>query len=170
MSEQPPPTKEELMGKLEDLRRGFADMRDRAAKHAAPRPGSRWRIICLLVGLPIASAIGVWIVWESILFSLLAAVGALVVVVLVLTRGPLPPSLQPGTRSWEARLTVDVLDRVISRLTSERVATLDPAEQARRDREIAFLREQRHEYQIVWGSEDPSPGKGCIEYTPYEEP
>ncbi len=176
MSEQlPPPTNQELRAKAEELQRGFAELRDRAARHALKEtsrpPGPQWGFISLMTGIPVGAAVGGWFLFGSILASLLAAVGAALiffaVFAFIVLRGPVPPSLKPGTRAWEAKLTVQLLERVLTRLAAERSAAQDPADQARREREIEFLRGQLREQQLIWGSEDPSPGKGYIQYEPY---
>ena len=171
MTDQPsskePPSKEELMARLQDLHARAVDLRDRAEAQArAQRPGPKWGLIALLFGLPIAAGVLATMALDSILLGVLAGVVVFVALVVMLSRNA-PASTRPGTRAWEARLTAELLDRVIAQRTEEQAATQNEQKRARFDREIAFLEEQRAENHAIWASEDPAPGKGYVGFTPY---
>ena len=165
-ADEPPPTEEQLLARLENLHGQAVELRDRAAARGAGR-GLRWGVIFFLIGLPIGVGVAITFAANSILWGVLAGVATFVLVVAILMRNS-PASLQPGTRAWEAKLTAELLDRVISSRLAEREATHDPEGRARLEREIAFLRGQRGQHALVWASEDPSPGKGEISYKPYD--
>lgn len=165
-ADEPPPTKEQLLARLENLHGQAVELRDRAAARGSG-PGLRWGVIFLMIGLPIGVGGGITFAVSSILWGVLAGVAALVLVLAILLRNT-PASLQPGTRAWESKLTAELLDRIIASRLAERDAIQDPEGRARLDREIAFLRGQRGQHALVWASEDPSPGKGEISYKPYD--
>ena len=153
------------MARLQDLHTRAVDASERA-KALSRGSGPRWGMIVLVFGLPIAAGIGVAMVLHSILFGVLASVAAVVVLVVLLSRNG-PASTKPGTRAWEAKLTAELLDRVIVQRTAEQMQTNDTNKRARLDREIAFLKEQLAENHAVWAAQDPSPGKGYVGFTPY---
>src|SRR5262245_22960464 len=151
MTEQPPPTKEELMARLQDLHAKAVDLRDRANAQTR-KSGPRWGMIALVFGLPVAAGVLVSMALQSILFGVLAGVALLVVLVMVLSKNA-PASTKPGTRAWEAKLTAELLDRVIVQRTAEQMQTQHTNKRARFDREIAFLKQQLDENQAVWAAE-----------------
>ncbi len=106
---------------------------------------------------------------RSVLFAILALVGALIAAIaLALKLSPTPAHLQPGTRSWEAQMTLPALRAVIASRRAERGGVTDPAQRGRLDREIAFLSDQRDELERVAASNDSSPGAGYVGFKPYD--
>jgi len=156
------------MARLQDLHAKAVDLRDRANAQARGS-GPKWGMIALVFGLPIVAGVLANLVLHSILLSILIAVAVLVVLVMVLSKNA-PASTRPGTRAWEAKLTAELLDRVIVQRTAEQMEMQHAPKRERLDREIAFLKQQLAENQAVWASQDPSPGKGYVGFTPYDGP
>ncbi|MBK9032218.1 MAG: hypothetical protein IPL61_13015 [Myxococcales bacterium] len=166
--EGPPPSKEELIARLEALKGRTEDLLDRARAHARPSPAVIILRVFMLFGLPILVAIGVYLATRSVLFALLALVGALIAAIAIaLKLSPTPAHMKPGTRSWEAQMTLPALRAVIASRLAERGGGADPAKRRRLDREIAFLTDQRDELERVAASNDGSPGKGYVGFKPY---
>ena len=133
--------------------------------------GVRFDRILLMFGLPIAAGVATGYLTHSILFGILAGVGAFIVVLAVaLKLTPTPAHMKPGTRAWEAKLTADLLIRTIDQRLAQKRQTTDASKVAQLDREIAFLSAQVDENTAIWQANDPSPGKGYVGFTPYNGP
>ena len=70
-------------------------------------------------------------------------------------------SFPPGSRAFEAYLTLDILANVVRDLHAER-ATADPARQAAIERELAFYEEEARRLQAIVDARDVSPGQGYV--------
>jgi hypothetical protein len=79
-------------------------------------------------------------------------------IAVALKLSPTPAHLKPGTRSWEAQMTLPALQAVIAARRAERGGVTDPARRGRLDRELAFLTDQRDELERVAASNDSAPG------------
>jgi hypothetical protein len=95
-------------------------------------------------------------------------IGIVVVVVIVAgvvaglkSSGP-PSKFPPGTRAWEAELTMGPLMLAIQVRLSERDRTTDPDARAKLDRDIEFLSKQVDENQKIVDAGDLSPGRGYV--------
>lgn len=164
-----PPSQEELIARLEALKDKTEALRERARAHARP---SRIEIALrasLLFGPPLIVAVGVFLATRSVLFAILALVGALIAAIAIaLKLSPTPAHLKPGTRSWEAQMTLPALRSVIASRRAERGGITDPERRGRLDREIAFLAAQRDELERVAASNDSAPGAGYVGFKPYD--
>jgi hypothetical protein len=168
-TEPTPPSKEELMARLQDLHGRAVELRDRAnAQAKAQQGGLKWGRILFLFGAPLAAGIGVGKATGSTLYGALAGIAVMVVVIIVLSKlSPTPASLKPGTRAWEAKMTAGLLENIIAQRRSEQAAAAGN-QRDKLGREIAFLEEQLAENNRVWAAEDASPGKGYVGFKPYE--
>ncbi|MFO7567594.1 MAG: hypothetical protein R6X02_33430 [Enhygromyxa sp.] len=75
--------------------------------------------------------------------------------------GGMPLSFPPGSRAFEAYLTLDILANVVRDLHAER-ATADPARCAVIERELAFYDEEAKRLQAIVDARDVSPGQGYV--------
>jgi hypothetical protein len=161
-----PPTKEELMARLQDLHGRAVELRDRANAQARAQSGVKWGRVLLIFGLPIGAAVGVYLGTHSILFTVLGFLAGFIAIVMIASRNA-PAGTRPGTRAWEAKMNVDLLERVIAQRHVEKQQTQDPAKRARFDREIAHLTTQLADNTVIWQSGDASPGKGYVGFDAY---
>jgi hypothetical protein len=76
--------------------------------------------------------------------------------------GGLGAGLKPGSRAWEASLTLDPLGKCIASRRAELATATDPARKDRLQRELAFLEKQIPELQAIVAANDGSPGRGYI--------
>jgi putative ABC transport system permease protein len=98
-----------------------------------------------------------------VLLGILISVGVLIAIVAFLAKtAPSVASHKPGTRAWEAKLTAELLDRVIAQRKVEQASIGDARKRERMDREIKFLQVQLIDNMAVWAAEDASPGKGYV--------
>ena len=88
--------------------------------------------------------------------------GFVVVVGLVVVLGGGGPAFKPGTRAWEAQLTMDPLVKTIASRKQELATETDDRKKDRLQREITFLEMQIPELQTIIDARDASPGKGYI--------
>jgi hypothetical protein len=72
------------------------------------------------------------------------------------------PPFPPGTRAFEAFLTLDPLVKTIASRKAQLAAATDAARKDRLTREIAFLEKQVPELQAIVAARDTSPGRGYI--------
>lgn len=165
-----PPSQEELMARLQELKAKANDLQDRIhAKQQAQKSGPKWGLIAIVFGVPIVAAIAVYKVTGSVLFGIGAAIGAFVVSVAIMLRlTPKTPSLTPGTAAWEAKMNAGLLETVIAQRMGERDRESDANKRGKKDREIAFLQEQLAQARATWGAEDASPGRGYVGFKPYD--
>jgi NADPH:quinone reductase-like Zn-dependent oxidoreductase len=171
MAEKERPVSEEerqqLLAKYEELLGRTHKLQGDLKAHA---PGRRWDLIAAVLG---ASVLGAWLfhMWQGgVLWTIIGAVMGFAVTFLVLAMlTPLHGSQVPGTRSWEASLTLDPLMSCQINRRIERARTTDQNLAALLDREIDFLEKQKQELIIIATSGDRSPGKGYIGFTPYQE-
>lgn len=165
MTTDTPPTREELIARLQDLDARAKNLQARMQ----PQPsGVRWGRLLLMFGLPIAAGIVSHMAAHSLLVAILSAIGVFIVVIAIAIKmTPVPAHMKPGTRAWEAKLTADVLIRTIEQRVAEKGAA-DGARRERLEREIAFLSKQVDENTATWMSGDMSPGKGYVGFTPYD--
>jgi hypothetical protein len=96
-----------------------------------------------------------------------AVVGGIVALISVLMRsgggsGAPGAGLRPGTRAWEASMTLDVLAKAIDDRRAELHVEADPAKKDRLGRELAFLEKQVPELQALVAANDGTPGRGYI--------
>jgi hypothetical protein len=96
-------------------------------------------------------------IWIGIGIAVLLAV---VVGVVVLGGGG--PAFKPGTRAFEAYLTLDPLVKTIAARKQEMATETNERKKDRLSREIAFLERQIPELQAIVASKDASPGRGYI--------
>ena len=95
----------------------------------------------------------------------LGAVVLLVIVVIVMKRGGGGSggfAFRPGTRAFEASLTMDPLVKTIASRKQELAGQADSRKKDRLMREIAFLEKQIPELQTIIDAKDLSPGKGYV--------
>jgi hypothetical protein len=74
----------------------------------------------------------------------------------------LPSQFPPGTRAFEAELTLKPLQATIAQRREELAATTDEARRAKLERQIAFLSAQVVALEKIVAARDLSPGKGYI--------
>lgn len=163
--EQEPPTREELIAKYQELRERAEALQKKMAKQS--REQVKWGRVLLMFGSPIAAGVGIGYATHSVLFGILGGIAAFVVMIAIVMKLT-PPGAGVGSRAWEARLTAELLVRVIDQRTSEKLQTQDEAKRGRLDREIAFLNSQLVENTMIAQSGDPSPGKGYVGFEPYD--
>jgi hypothetical protein len=157
------------MARLQDLHGRAVELRDRANAQAQARSGPRWGMIALLLGMPIAAGVLTNMALDSIVLAIVAAIAVLVLIVVVISKNA-PASTRPGTRAWEAKLTAELLGRVIEQRSQEKTQLQDPRKRDRAERELEFLTKQLGENVAIWHSEDPAPGKGYVGFDPYQGP
>jgi hypothetical protein len=87
---------------------------------------------------------------------------AVIVGLVVVVGGGGGPAFKPGTRAWEAQLTMDPLVKTIAARNQELATESNDRKKDRLTREIAFLEKQIPELQAIVDSKDPSPGRGYI--------
>ena len=104
-----------------------------------------------------------------ILYVVTAVVAGLGALVWFASRNA-PAGMRPGTRAWEAKMNVDLLERVIAQRHVEKQQTQDADKRARLDREIAHLTTQLADNTVIWQSGDASPGKGYVGFDAYNGP
>lgn len=156
------------MARLQDLHGRAVELRDRANAQANASSGLKWGRIALLFGLPIAAGVLTTKAIDSILLGIVAGLAIFIAIIVVLSRNA-PASTRPGTRAWEAKLTAELLERVIAQRTQEKLELNDPRKRDRAERELAFLTKQFDDNVAVWRAEDPSPGKGYVGFEPYQD-
>ena len=88
---------------------------------------------------------------------------AVAAVVFFLRRGSSgAPTFPPGTRAWEAQVTMEPLLGTIADRAVEHAMETDPVKKARLEKDIEFFKQQVVELQAVIDSKDLSPGQGYI--------
>jgi hypothetical protein len=92
----------------------------------------------------------------------LAVVLVIIVGVVVLAGGGGGPAFKPGTRAFEAYLTLDPLVKTIASRKQELANETNDRKKDRLSREIAFLEKQIPELQAIVDAKDASPGRGYI--------
>jgi hypothetical protein len=165
-----PPSKEELMARLQDLQVKATALRDRAnAQAKAQRTGPKWGVIAIVFGVPLVATIAAYKALDSVLLGIVVGFVAFIAVVAVMLKiTPKTPSLTPGTAAWEAKMNAGLLETVIAQRVSERDRETDDGKRAKKDRELAFLKEQLAQAHATWASEDASPGRGYVGFKPYD--
>lgn len=169
MTEPQPPTREELMQRLQDLHGRAVELRDRANAQARAQSGVKWGRVVLVFGLPIGAGVLAYATTHSILLTIAAVLVAFIAFVIVAAKNA-PASTRPGTRAWEAKMNADLLERVIAQRHVEKQQAQDPAQRERLDREIAHLTTQLADNTAIWQSDDPSPGRGYVGFDAYNGP
>ncbi len=91
----------------------------------------------------------------------IAALLAVVVGAVVLGGGG-GPAFKPGTRAFEAYLTLDPLVKCIASRKQELAVETNERKKDRLSREIAFMERQIPELQAIVDARDASPGRGYI--------
>jgi len=158
-----PPTKEELIARLENLKERAEALNRRIEAQSRPKVGC----LALLIGLPFGAFVGTWALTGSLGWAALALLGVVVLgVAAIALFVPTPAHARPGTRAFEARMNATLLERVIDERAKAALATRAPDERARLAREIVFLREQLAAERAV-SPDDASPGRGSVGFTPY---
>ncbi|MDP1823862.1 MAG: hypothetical protein Q8L48_11480 [Archangium sp.] len=89
-----------------------------------------------------------------------AVIGLIVVFVMRGSRGG--RGMGPGTRGWEAQLTLDPLRQTIAARKAELRMVTDEKRRDRLSREIAFLEQQVPALEALVAAKDTSPGRGYI--------
>lgn len=87
---------------------------------------------------------------------------AIIVGLVVVLGGGGGPAFKPGTRAWEAQLTMDPLVKTIASRKAEAAGEASDRKKDRLAREIAFLERQIPELQAIIDAKDASPGRGYI--------
>jgi hypothetical protein len=87
---------------------------------------------------------------------------AVIVGLVVVLGGGGGPAFKPGTRAWEAQLTMDPLVKTIAARKAEAAGEASDRKKDRLSREIAFLERQIPELQAIIDAKDASPGRGYI--------
>lgn len=72
----------------------------------------------------------------------------------------------PGTRAFEASMSVQLIEDLVAARERELERTADPEREALLTRQIANLRQQSTAYQAIVDARDLSPGKGSIGVDP----
>lgn len=72
----------------------------------------------------------------------------------------------PGTRAFEASMSVQLIDDLVASRERELTRTTDPEQEDRLRRQIANLRKQQVAYQAIVDARDLSPGKMRIGVNP----
>ncbi len=104
------------------------------------------------------------------LYVVLGLVVLVVIVVLVArSGGGLPSRFPPGSRAFEAELTLGPLTLTIEQRKRDLAAVTDPGRRAKLEKQIAFLEAQVVENQKIMANNDLSPGRGYIGFTPPPE-
>lgn len=124
--------------------------------------------VALTLGLPVAVGVGAGMTLHSILYGALIGLAAMVVILMIVNRlRPAPAWTKPGTRAWEAKLTIDVLVKTVDqRLAELETAQVDQVPKKRR--EIEFLAKQVDTLRAIIDSNDASPGRGYVGFDPYQ--
>lgn len=103
--------------------------------------------LALTVGLPAAVGVVAARSLSSVGYGLLIGVAMMVVIITIVAKlRPSPAWRKPGTRAWEAKLTMDVLVKI---------------------REIEFLTKQVDDLANIIEQDDASPGRGYVGFVPY---
>jgi len=168
----PPPSKEELIARLQDLKGKAEALQARAEQQARAQraqSGPKWGRILALFGGPIVVGVLAGKALGSIGLGIGAGIASfIVIIVLVAKLTPRIPSLTPGTAAWEAKMNAGLLENVIAQRTGERDRETDANKRSKKDRELAFLKEQLDQARATWAAEDPSPGRGYVGFKPYD--
>ena len=93
----------------------------------------------------------------------------LVVIVLLVLKGGGGPALKPGSRAWEASLTMGPLLGTIEARKQEMAGERNQRKQIRLGKEIAFLEKQVPELQAIIDAKDASPGRDYIGFDAYKD-
>ena len=99
-------------------------------------------------------------------------VGIAVLLVIVLAAVLLAkggPAFKPGTRAFEASLTMGPLLGTIEARKQEMAGERNQRKQIRLAKEIAFLEKQVPELQAIIDAKDMSPGRGYIGFDAYRD-
>ncbi len=102
-------------------------------------------------------------IWIGLGIAVLVVIGFLVL------KGGGGPALKPGSRAWEASLTMGPLLGTIEARKQEMEGERNQRKQIRLGKEIAFLEKQVPELQAIIDSKDASPGKGYIGFEAYKD-
>jgi hypothetical protein len=162
--------REELLDKYRELHSHAVDLRKRVKAQKGNNSGAKWGRTGLLAVAAIGGAAVMWIFFGGVMWPVVGFVGGFVVVVAVLMKlNPPHGSDVMGTRSWEAKLTLDPLGKCLADRRLTRSHEKDVGKGAHLDREIAFLEKQQAELARVAASGDRSPGRGYIGFDQYRE-
>ena len=91
-----------------------------------------------------------------------AVIGMVIVFFMRAGKGGGAGAMGPGTRGWEAQLTLDPLTKTIASRQAELRMVTDEERRDRLKREIAFLEQQVPQLEALVAAKDSSPGKGSI--------
>ena len=97
-----------------------------------------------------------------IVVGVVVLLGIIIVGLILVLGGGGGPAFKPGTRAWEASLTMDPLVKTIASRKQELAGETNQRKQIRLTKEIAFLEKQIPELQAIIDARDASPGKGYI--------
>ncbi|CAN5460625.1 hypothetical protein BH11MYX1_BH11MYX1_44770 [soil metagenome] len=123
--------------------------------------------LALTVGLPAAVGVGVARSWDSVGYGILIGLATMVVIITIVAKlRPSPAWTKPGTRAWEAKLTMDVLVKTIAHRVEE-TKTVPVAQLPKKIREIEFLTGQVDTLASIVERNDASPGRGYVGFEPY---
>ncbi len=124
--------------------------------------------LALTVGLPIAVGVAAAATLHSGLYGILIGIAAMTVILTIVAKlRPAPAWTKPGTRAWEAKLTVDVLVKTIAQRV-EATRTVPADQLPRKLREIEFLSKQVDTLTASVDRNDGSPGRGYVGFDPYQ--
>ncbi len=101
-----------------------------------------------------------------LVFFMMVLVGGGVVLFALRGTGAGGGSFAPGTRAFEAHLTLGPLGAAIDEARRELAASASrPEKRGRLERELRFLEDQKVELEAIVARGDTSPGKGYVGFT-----
>lgn len=104
---------------------------------------------------------------SSVGYGVLIGLAMMIVIIAIVAKlRPSPAWRKPGTRAWEAKLTMDVLVKTIAQRV-EASKTVPTEQLPKKVREIEFLTKQVDDLANIIEQDDASPGRGHVGFAPY---
>jgi hypothetical protein len=123
--------------------------------------------LALTVGLPAAVGVVAARALNSVGFGISIGLATMVVIIAIVAKlRPSPAWSKPGTRAWEAKLTMAVLVETIAQRV-EATKTVPIEQLPKKVREIEFLTQQVDTLANIIERNDASPGRGHVGFAPY---